>query len=216
MKFPKNFLFGTANADHQVEAHNPEREDVWDLWERTQGLTQRGKATDFENRFEEDIASAADLGCKLFRLSIAWARVEPECGTFDPEAIAHYEKIADCIRNHRMKVMVTLHHFVWPVWLERDHGGMLGTNFPDLFTRYADKIHEAFGEKVDWWITFNEPSQLTFGYIRPWWQNRYYMPPGLPRGSPVDAEAGSVGKLIPNLFLAHARTREIFKTRQPN
>ncbi|MGJ8644119.1 MAG: family 1 glycosylhydrolase [Luteolibacter sp.] len=210
-KFPKGFLFGTANADHQVEAHDPEREDIWDLWERCQGLTPRGRATDFWNRYEEDISSAAAMGCKLFRFSIAWARVEPECGKYDETAIDHYRRLADCVLAHDMKLMVTLHHFVWPAWLERDHGGMIGNEFPDLFARYADKIASAFGEKVDWWITFNEPSQLTFGYIKPWWQNRYYMPPGLPRGAPVDAEAEAVGKLVPNLFLAHARARQKIK-----
>lgn len=213
-KFPENFLFGTANADHQVEAHDPECEDVWDLWERCQGLTPRGRATDFWNRYEGDISSAAAMGCKLFRFSIAWARVEPECGKFDQEAIEHYRLLADCVLSHGMKLMVTLHHFVWPVWLERDHGGMIGKEFPDLFARYAEKISLAFGEKIDWWITFNEPSQLTFGYIKPWWQNRYYMPPGLPRGAPVDAEAEAVGKLVPNLFRAHSRARDRIKLHQ--
>ncbi len=215
-KFPKDFLFGTANADHQVEAYDPSREDVWDVWERCQGLTSRERATDFWNRYEEDIASAAALGCKLFRFSIAWARVEPECGRFDDDAIAHYRAVADCVRDHGMKVMVTLHHFVWPVWLEKDFGGMIGKEFPDLFARYAAKIAGELGETVDWWITFNEPSQLTFGYIKPWWQNRYYMPPGLPRGSLVDAEAEAVGKLVPNLFLAHARARAEIRALHPD
>jgi beta-glucosidase/6-phospho-beta-glucosidase/beta-galactosidase len=62
LNFPEDFIFGTANADHQVEAHDPSREDVWDLWERCQGLTQRGRATDFWNRYEEDIAAAAATG----------------------------------------------------------------------------------------------------------------------------------------------------------
>ncbi len=216
MAFPKGFLFGTANADHQVEAHDPTREDVWDLWERCQGLTPRGRATDFANRYEEDIAAAAGLGCKLFRFSTAWARVEPAEGFFDPETLAHYRKVAECIRGHGMKVMLTLHHFVWPIWLERDHGGMTGRKFPDLFARYADTVAAAMGDLVDYWITFNEPSQLTFGYIRPWWQSRYYMPPGLPRGSHVDAEAEAVGKLIPGLFLANARARTAIKTRRPD
>jgi beta-glucosidase/6-phospho-beta-glucosidase/beta-galactosidase/ABC-type amino acid transport substrate-binding protein len=210
--FPAGFLFGTANADHQVEAHDSAKEDVWDLWERSQGLTPRGKGTDFENRYQEDIALAAGLGCKLFRFSVAWARVEPACGVFDPAALAHYAKIAECVESHGMKVMVTLHHFVWPVWLERDHGGLIGEAFPDLFSRYAGKVSEALGEKVEWWITFNEPTQLCFGYIKPWWQNRYYMPPGLPRGATVDDEARSVGRLIPNLFLAHARAREVIRS----
>ncbi len=215
MPFPKGFLFGTANADHQVEAHDPEHEDVWDVWERCQGLTPRGKATDFWNRYEEDIAAAAAMGCKLFRFSVAWARVEISEGTFDEAALAHYRKLAECILGHGMKVMLTLHHFVWPVWLERDCGGMTGTKFPELFARYADRVAESLGDVVDYWITFNEPSQLTFGFIKPWWQNRYYMPPGLPRGSLVDAEAEAVGKLIPNLFLAHSRARGMIRQRQP-
>lgn len=215
MPFPPDFLFGTANADHQVEAHDSAREDVWDLWERCQGLTPRGRGTDFWNRYEEDIAAAAGMGCRLFRFSIAWARVEPAEGDFDPEALAHYRRVADCIRSHGMKAMVTLHHFVWPVWLERDHGGMIGEGFPDFFARYADKVAEALGDLTDYWITFNEPSQLTFGYIKPWWHHRYYMPPGLPRGTSVDAEAEAVGKFIPNLFRAHARARQRIQARDP-
>ena len=215
MAFPKGFLFGTANADHQVEAHDPAREDVWDLWERCQGLTPRGRATDFGNRYEEDIAAAAGMGCKLFRFSVAWARVEPAEGVFDAVALAHYRKVAECVRGHGMKVMLTLHHFVWPVWLERDCGGMTGEKFPDLFASYAERVAAAAGDLVDYWITFNEPSQLTFGYIKPWWQSRYYMPPGLPHGSDVDAEAEAVGKLIPNLFLANARARAAIQARRP-
>ncbi len=208
MPFPKGFLFGTANADHQVEAHDPEREDVWDVWERCQGLTPRGRATDFWMRYEEDISAAAAMGCKLFRFSVAWARVEVSDGEFDEAALAHYRGVTECIRGHGMKVMLTLHHFVWPVWLERDCGGMTGKRFPEIFARYAERVAEAMGDGVDFWITFNEPSQLTFGFIKPWWQNRYYMPPGLPRGSHVEAEAEAVGKLIPNLFLAHSRARQ--------
>jgi beta-glucosidase/6-phospho-beta-glucosidase/beta-galactosidase/ABC-type amino acid transport substrate-binding protein len=215
MAFPKGFLFGTANADHQVEAHDPACEDVWDLWERCQGLTPRGRGTDFWNRYEEDIAAAAAMGCKLFRFSTAWARIEPSEGLYDPEALAHYRKVAECVRAHGMKVMLTLHHFVWPLWLERDCDGMIGKKFPTIFQRYAGEVSAAMGDLVDYWITFNEPSQLTFGYIKPWWQNRYYMPPGLPRGSDVEAEAEAVGKLVPNLFLAHAKAREVIKGRWP-
>jgi beta-glucosidase/6-phospho-beta-glucosidase/beta-galactosidase/ABC-type amino acid transport substrate-binding protein len=215
MAFPEDFLFGTANADHQVEAHDPACEDVWDVWERCQGLVLRGRATDFLNRYEEDIAAAAAMGCRLFRFSVAWSRVETAEGNFDEAALAVYRNIAACIRGHGMKVMLTLHHFTWPVWLERDHGGMTGEGFPDYFARFAGRVAEALGDLVDYWITFNEPSQLTFGYIRPWWQNRYYMPPGLPRGADVDAEARAVGQLVPNLFVAHARARSRIKEIHP-
>ena len=155
------------------------------------------------------------MGCRLFRFSVAWSRVEVAEGRFDEAALQVYRKIAACIRRHDMKVMLTLHHFTWPVWLESDCGGMTGDGFPDRFANYAARVAEAMGDLVDYWITFNEPSQLTFGYIRPWWQNRYYMPPGLPRGADVDAEARAVGRLVPNLFVAHARARLRIKERHP-
>ena len=112
------------------------------------------------------------MGCKLFRFSTAWVRVEISEGKFDEAVLAHYHKVAECVRGHGMKVMVTLHHFVWPVWLERDHGEMIGDRFPEFFTRYAERVASAMGDMVDYWIIFNEPSHLTFGYIKPWWQNR--------------------------------------------
>lgn len=215
MKFPPDFVFGTANADHQVEAYDPLHEDVWDAWEQSQDLTRRGRATDFWHRYPEDVKAAADLGCKLFRFSVSWARVETADGVFDPSALDHYRKLAMCIRSHGMKVMLTLHHFAWPVWLERECGGLLARSFPDRFARYADHLAAALGDQVDYWITFNEPSQLTFGYIKPWWRTRYYMPPGLPRGSDADTEAEAVGRLLPNLFRAHARARTAIQQHHP-
>ncbi len=216
MKFPPDFLFGTANADHQVEAHDPACEDVWDAWERCQGLTPRGRGTDFLQRYREDVAAAAEMGCHMFRFSVSWARVEPRDGSFDDAALARYRTIAECIRAHGMRVMLTLHHFVWPVWLERGCGGMLGDEFPDRFSRYAGRVAGETRGLIDYWITFNEPSQLTFGYIKPWWRTRYYMPPGLPRGSNVDAEAEAVGRLVPNLFRAHARARAAIRSHDPH
>lgn len=206
MEFPKNFLFGVANADHQVEAYDPEREDVWDLWERSQNLTPRKRAVDFWNRYQEDIDRAADLGCKLFRFSISWVRVQPSEDEWDQAAIDHYRDLANYIRGKGMKVMVTLVHFAWPVWVERK-GGLLEKDFPDLFADYAEKMADELGSIADYWVTFNEPTQLVYGFIKPWWQNRYYMPPGLPEGTGASGEAEAIGKLVHNLFLAHARAR---------
>ena len=83
---PESFLFGVATADHQCEAYDPAREDIRDVWERERQLVMRGKATDFENRFAEDVELARQLGCRAFRFSIAWSRVEPAPGQFDDAA----------------------------------------------------------------------------------------------------------------------------------
>ena len=206
MQFPEKFLFGVANADHQVEAHDPKREDVWDLWERSQNLTPRKRAVDFWNRYPEDIDRAAELGCKIFRFSVSWVRVQPNEKEWDQSALDHYRELAQYIQSKGMKVMVTLVHFAWPVWVEK-RGGLIGEDFADLFANYGEKLATHFGDLVDYWITFNEPTQLVYGFIKPWWQNHYYMPPGLPEGTGPAGEAEAIGKLVHNLFLAHARAR---------
>ena len=89
---PEKFMFGVANSAHQCEAYDPGQEDIWDVWERQHKLTARGRATDFWNRYEEDIELAQDLGCSAFRFSVAWSRIEPEPGQFSQEALDHYAR----------------------------------------------------------------------------------------------------------------------------
>lgn len=211
MKFPKGFIFGLANADHQVESHDPRYEDVWDVWERTQNRTPRRNACKFEEKYAEDIKLAADLGTKIFRFSVSWAKVQQGPGEWNEEQLAHYRKVAQCVQDNGMKVMVTLVHFTWPVWLERDHDGLIGADFPEMFAKYADKLAETFGDIVDYWISFNEPTQVVHGYIKTWWQEFYYMPPGMPEGTNASGQAEAVGKLIHNLFSAHAKARLAIK-----
>ena len=215
MKFPPHFLFGLANADHQVESHDPKYEDVWDLWERTQNKTKRGRACAFQEKYPEDIARAAELGTKVFRFAVSWAKVQNADGSWNKEALDHYRSQAQCVKDHGMEVMVTLVHFVWPVWLEKQ-GGLIATDFPLRFQGYADKLAETFGDLVTYWVSFNEPTQLVHGYIKPWWQDHYYMPPGMPAGTNAEGEAEAVGKLIYNLFSAHAKARLAIKARKPS
>ena len=83
--FPPTFLFGVATADHQCEAFDPRYPDIRDVWETNPGQTPRGRATDFWNRYQEDIKLAAELGCTMFRFSVSWARVEPSPGVFNQQ-----------------------------------------------------------------------------------------------------------------------------------
>jgi beta-glucosidase/6-phospho-beta-glucosidase/beta-galactosidase len=168
---PPTFMFGVATADHQCEAYNPDCPDVWDVWEHEHDLPRRDQATDFWNRYEEDIRYARELGCKLFRFSIAWARVETSPGTFDDEAFAHYRSIVDCIVEAGMEPFVTLLHFTWPQYIEREDG-LLADDFPERFATYARKSAERLGDRVQYWVTINEPGNLVAGFVRFWW-----MPP---------------------------------------
>jgi beta-glucosidase/6-phospho-beta-glucosidase/beta-galactosidase/ABC-type amino acid transport substrate-binding protein len=211
---PESFMFGVANSAHQAEAHQPEYENVWDVWERQQGLTARGRATDFWNRYEEDVGLARDLRCTAFRFSIAWSRVEPEPGRFNQEALDHYRHLIETIRSAGMEPILTLHHFTWPLHVEQ-RGGMIGDGFPAMFSRYTAEVVERLGQDVRWWITFNEPSQLIYGYIKPWWERDYFVPPGLPAGATLKDQVTAIERLIRNLFLAHTQARRIIRAANP-
>lgn len=214
-EFPESFMFGVATADHQCEAYEPEYEDVRDVWERRRALTPRGKATDFWHRYPEDIALAKSLGCKTFRFSIAWSRVEPEAGVYSEEAFDHYRQVIETIRSHDMEPMVTLHHFTHPVHVEA-RGGLIAPDFPAIFAKYAAEVAQRLGHLARYWITFNEPSQLIYGYVKPWWERAYFMPPGLPRGASMSQQMDAVGDLMKNLFIAHTRARSILKQYNPD
>jgi len=207
---PESFIFGVATADHQCEAYDANNEDIRDIWEQRRHLTVRGHATDFWNRYTEDIALAQKLGCKAFRFSLAWSRLEPKPGQFSDEAFAHYQHVIETIRAAGMEPIMTLHHFTWPIHVE-ERGGLIGEDFPTIFVNYVTEVVNRLGQQVRYWITFNEPTQLIYGYIKPWWERDYFMPPGLPGNATLSDQMEAVGKLMRNLFLAHTAARKVIK-----
>ena len=208
-------LFGVGNSDHQCEAFDPRFADIRDIWEQGRGLVQRGRATDFWNRYPEDIELARSMGCRIFRFSVSWARVEPEAGKFNEEAILHYREVVQAIKGAGMEPLVTLHHFTWPTHIE-DQGGMEAPGFPALFVRYATMVASRIGPDVQYWITFNEPTVALFGYFKPWWERNYFFPPGLPPGLSISAQMDTLAAVIRNLFVAHTRARAAIRQINPH
>ena len=204
-----DFSFGVATADHQCEAYNGQ-DDVRDVWERVRGLTPRGRATDFWNRYREDIDLAKSLGCRAFRLSLAWARLEPQSGKWNDSAFAHYRDVLQYVRDAGISPVVTLHHNTWPLWVQAagDGAGMLDPGFPARMRAYATEVARRLGDLIDYYVTLNEPNQLVYGYIKGFWMRSYPVPPGLEPYATGERQMEAVLTLIPNLFRAHAQARQ--------
>lgn len=174
----EGFMWGVANAAFQVEG-DPRPSD-WTRWTETPGKihdkTDASVATDFWNRHEEDFDLAAELGVKVFRMSLAWERIEVRPGVWDEDALDHYEKMIVAMKKRGLEPLITIQHFVIPAWLA-DKGGLEATDFPRYFTRYATKVVSRLASapaNVKWWMTFNESmGQVAASYLSPLW------PPGI-------------------------------------
>lgn len=118
--------------------------------------TVSGRAMDYWNRHEADHALMTSLHYKGFRLGIEWARVEPQKGCFDRDAIAHYRRILQSLRNHGFTICLTLHHWVIPSWVA-DQDDWLNPDTLTQFLRYTRYVIEELGSFPDYWVTLNEP-----------------------------------------------------------
>ncbi|MDO8618896.1 MAG: family 1 glycosylhydrolase [Candidatus Daviesbacteria bacterium] len=160
LKFPKDFLWGTATSAHQVEGNN-QLNDWW-AWEQTKEPHLRSGLADNEYAlYEQDFDIAKSLAQNAHRLSIEWSRIEPTEGQFDQNEIDHYKKVLRSLKERDMQVMLTLWHVTLPKWLA-DKGGWESFSSAGYFERFVKKIVPELQEYVDFWITVNEPGIYAF------------------------------------------------------
>lgn len=148
LKFPKDFLWGTATSAYQVEG-GIENSD----WSK---VYPAGLACNHYDLYEEDFDLMKKLNQTAFRLSIEWSRIEPEEGKFDKKEIEHYRRYLQSLKARKIKTMVTLHHFTNPLWLGKI-GGWTDKKVVFYFSRFAKKVFDEYKDLVDFWITINEP-----------------------------------------------------------
>jgi len=176
LKFPENFIWGTAISAYQTEGNNKNTD--WWAWEqetfKTPGkkkypLEKSGIACDFYNKYEEDFDLCKKLNNNAVRLSVEWARIEPQEGIWDKREIEHYKKVLRSAQNKGLKTFVTLHHFTNPLWFSKK-GGWQNPKSAKYFERYAKKCAEEFGEWMNVVLTINEPQTLALmAYVRGIW-----------------------------------------------
>jgi beta-glucosidase len=222
-KFPKDFLWGASTASHQVEGGTVNQWSKWELehaaelaagaekrlgnlpdWKDIREQAQNpenyvsGQGVDHYNCYEEDFDLLEKLQFNTFRFGIEWSRIEPEEGAFNLDEIKHYHKYIDSLNRRGITPVLNLWHWTMPTWFTDKGGFEKKENLP-LFEEYVQKIAEEYGNKVEYFITLNEPNiYASFGYINAEWP-------------PQQKSYQTFFKVYRNLVIAHHRAYAILK-----
>ncbi|WP_280250036.1 family 1 glycosylhydrolase [Nocardia abscessus] len=165
-----DFQFGVAQAGFQSEGYSADSNFLRYSDEGKLPETV-GNAVDFRHQYTQDIARAAELGVKLYRFSVEWARVQPRPDAYDPEGWGFYEAVIERIVAAGMTPMITLNHWVHPGWAV-DRGGWNRPEMATDFIAFAKQAVDRYAWSNPLWITFNEPTEyvrreLMYGGLSP-------------------------------------------------
>ncbi|KAG4945892.1 hypothetical protein JHK87_041899 [Glycine soja] len=140
--------------------------------------------------YQEDVDLMDYIGVNSYRFSLSWARILPKIEPF-----------------------VTMSHYDIPLELEERYGGWLSPEIQEDFKYYANICFKNFGDRVKYWVTFNEPNVATIrGYRTGMW------PPSRCSGSFGNCSYGGDSEREPfiaasNLLLSHAVAVDLYRTK---
>ena len=155
---PDGFVLGAATSAFQIEGIGPGRgETIWDRFLAARSGDDGRVACDHMTRWREDLDLMAGLGLDAYRFSVSWARVLPEgTGRVAAKGLGFYDRLVDGLLEHGIRPWLTLYHWDLPQALE-ERGGWRIRDAVGWFTEYAAVLADALGDRVDVWLTQNEP-----------------------------------------------------------
>jgi len=171
--FPKDFIWGTATASYQIEGGwnaDGKGESIWDRFSHTPGKIENGDtgdvACDHYNRYQQDVDLMASLGIPAYRFSISWPRILPQgTGKINQAGLDFYSALVDALLAAEIEPYITLYHWDLPQALQ-DLGGWPLRDTAKAFAEYTHVITQHLGDRVQNWMTLNEPHVSAFiGYL---------------------------------------------------
>ena len=175
MILSKDFLWGGATAANQfeggwnVDGKGASTSDMLTAGTHTiprkitketiDGLNYPShEAIDFYHRYKEDIKLFAEMGFKVFRMSIAWTRIFPNGDDKEPNeaGLKFYDDVFDELKKYNIEPLVTISHYEMPFNLTKKYNGWASRNLIDFFINYCSVIFNRYKDKVKYWLTFNE------------------------------------------------------------
>jgi len=172
--FPKDFVWGAGSSAYQIEDACFEDGKVANVYDHFSKLMPErysfagpSGCADFYHHYKEDIQLMKEQGLKSFRFSISWARIQSELdGPVNQAGIDYYNDVINCLVEAGIEPFFDLYHCDLPMFVV-EAGGPSNPEFVRWFTDYAKICFEAFGDRVKYWSTVNEPSvNVTGAYYR--------------------------------------------------
>lgn len=180
-QFPENFLWGSATAANQCEGawdadgKSPSIADCLTMgnmkearkitldMDETNYRYPSHRAVDFYHRYKEDIALMAEMGLKVFRMSINCTRIFPDGDDQKPNeaGLAYYEDIFRELKKHGIEPLVTLCHNDMPLSFTRECNGWKDRKLIDYFLKYCREVFTRYKGLVKYWLLFNEINIMT-------------------------------------------------------
>jgi 6-phospho-beta-glucosidase len=182
MSFPKNFLWGGATAANQFEGgwkEDGKGDSVCDHITagtvstpryftneiKADGNYPSHEAIDFYHRYKEDIALFAEMGFRVFRLSLNWTRIFPKGDEVKPnqKGLDFYRAVFEECKKYGIEPLVTISHYEIPYYLMDQHGGWLNRGCIDFYLNFCETVFKEYKDLVTYWLTFNEINCMMMG-----------------------------------------------------
>lgn len=168
--FPEGFLWGGALAANQCEGATLEDGKKWSTADALpDGVFGnivipppadylKKEAIDFYHRYKDDVKLFAEMGFKILRISVAWARIFPDGDNNEPneEGLKFYDDLIDELAKYGIETMITMSHYEMPLHLATEYGGWTNRIVIQFFEKYAETLFKRYSHKVKYWLTFNE------------------------------------------------------------
>jgi len=172
-QFPKDFMWGVGGSAFQMEGAMLEDGKTLNTREASFFATEGPReafidphspavCADFYHKYPEDLKLMGELGPKVFRYSIAWARIIPSKDAEpNQKAIDYYNDVINHMIANGITPFMDLFHADLPLWVVEE-GGIVCDQFVEWYTRYATICFREFGDRVKYWSTVNEPMLMVF------------------------------------------------------
>lgn len=232
--FPQDFLWGAASAANQCEgAWNVEGKGVSISDVMTSGTHKSPRritptideskyfypsheAVDFYHRYKEDIALCAEMGFKIFRMSINWTRIFPQGNETVPNeaGLAFYDKVFAELKKYNIEPLVTIYHNENPFYLTGLCNGWQDRRCIDYYMNFCRVLFERYKDVVTYWIPFNEINCLTTKLGN--WNHAGILHPGTEFFTDQVDEPSARFAALHHQFVASARAVKLGKSINPN